>query len=291
MRRYLTLSPLQLQISTSQKRLKFFTRSFSEDKPKPENVRNALVKRWNVSWDIKYLDMIETLNSKDILGVFLKLKLPGLRTKFVLPRSTFYLSYPYFGRAYGREEALKNALALIYRRWRIYTKREEKQETDLQRRQYNRLMGTLSCPGGGKTFFLDCLSHLKDVLSEEEFTRLFEEVVSNEDIGEFKQWFMRVIFLPISFNGATILDKLANAPWDFEFAVRLCYAYLSETCTAYDFLKFRSEFSARFRSLEGKSTIAIILENMYKNEIESGNNDPCFMLLIDQISEIADETK
>eukprot|EP01124_Arcella_intermedia_P024284 TRINITY_DN4045_c0_g1_i1.p1 TRINITY_DN4045_c0_g1~~TRINITY_DN4045_c0_g1_i1.p1 ORF type:complete len:722 (-),score=96.15 TRINITY_DN4045_c0_g1_i1:28-2079(-) len=247
-------------------------------------VTGPLVRIWN---EISNLKKEKPTKKENYIWEDAIMRLSGssnLRKKFTLPRNAMKLSEFYFHRAYGREDAFEEVLSKIYSRWRYYTEKE-KPRNDYERRVNNRLMATMCCPGGGKTFFLDSISHLQKVMSEKEYIQLFK-TVGQENDSEFKEWYERVIFLPVSFWGDTSIDQSEKLPWQFELAVRILYGYLFKTSSVSEFKQFRNKITFIPEKIKS-SILSIVKEQIWKKEVESGNKRPCFMILVDEISKLS----
>jgi len=74
-------------------------------------------------------------------------------------KKTIHLIGRTFPKTIGRVAALSYTFKQIHDRWKYKVT-----ETDLQRRGKNRVLATYCGPGGGKTFFLNILSHIEEYL-------------------------------------------------------------------------------------------------------------------------------
>jgi hypothetical protein len=220
--------------------------------------------------------IIAALNPDTSLDLFqICQKFPGYRSDFSSPRKAFKLSTYTFNQPYGREEAMTTALDLIYQRW-IAPKTVDHVELRLK----NRLVGLMSAPGGGKTFFLDLFQNV----SREKY-QIFD------DHPEFQNWLSSLIYLPVSFNGATSLDRSSFTSYQFEFAVRLLYAYCFDTLDAETFREFRKTLLKRLDIFSNDNIIPFIRSSIYQNEIKvhGQSHQPCFFVLLDEISKVNTE--
>jgi len=212
------------------------------------------------------------------------------RSNFKLPRTTLFLTGDCFGYPYGRVEALQITLQAIHFRWNIYRKNPDLPlkylESDAEKRNYSRLIGVLSSPGSGKTYFLDTLAHLEKKLKSDDLEKLFENI-PKEDVVDFQNWLKTVIFLPVSFNGFTSISPTEDTQIVvLELVTRLLYSYIFDSMEQ-DFMAFREIVMQFFRSNSDiKEPILFVQRLISENEIKNGNKKPCFFLLLDELSKI-----
>jgi hypothetical protein len=215
--------------------------------------------------------IIASLKPESSLDLFqICQKFPGYRSDFSSPRKVFSLSSYVFNHPYGREEAMTKALDLIHKRWNA-----PEPVDDVERRLTNRLVGLMCAPGGGKTFFLDLI---KNAWREE--YQIFNKH------PEFRDWLASIIYLPVSFNGATPYSD-SGASYKVEFAVRLFYAYSFQSLDTKTFDQVRSNVLEVLSTLS--DPVDFVQSLIYNNEVKLGNSHPCFFILLDEIGKVSSE--